>query len=78
MKSGHSEKDIDRAFCKRATIPRRETLKKKSSRKQNNKITLKTEYEAALPKIYNIWRKNNHPLKKNELKNIFKDGVKNQ
>ena len=34
MKSGHSEKDIDTAFCKRATIPRRETLKKKSKKKE--------------------------------------------
>ena len=27
IKSGHSEKDIDKSFCQRATIPRRETLK---------------------------------------------------
>ena len=33
MKSGYSEKDIDKAFSKRKTIPRRETLKKKSNRK---------------------------------------------
>ena len=33
MKSGHSEKDRDKAFCKKATIPRRKTLKTKSNRK---------------------------------------------
>ena len=33
MKSGHSEKDRDKAFCKKATIPRRKALKKKSNRK---------------------------------------------
>ena len=33
VKSGHSEKDIDKAFSKRAIIPRREILKKKSNRK---------------------------------------------
>ena len=33
MKSGYSEKDIDKAFSKRKTMPRRETLKKKSNRK---------------------------------------------
>ena len=38
MRSGHSEKDIDIDFCKRVTIPRRETLKKKLNRKENNKI----------------------------------------
>ena len=32
-KSGHSEKDIHKAFCKRATMSRREALKKKSNRK---------------------------------------------
>ena len=57
MKSGHSEKDIDKAFCKRATITRRETLKKKSNRKKNTKIKLITEYEPSLPNIYSIWRK---------------------
>ena len=50
MKSGYSEKTIDKVFCKRATIPRRETLKKKSNGKQNNKM--KTEYEPSLPNIY--------------------------
>ena len=40
MKPGHSEKDIEKAFCNRTPIPRRETLKKKSNRKQNNKINL--------------------------------------
>ena len=54
MKSGHSEKDTDKAFRKRTTIPRRETLKKKSNRKQNNKIKLKTEYEPPLSNTYNI------------------------
>ena len=38
MKSGHSEKDIDKAFGKRAIITKRETLEKMSNRKQNNKI----------------------------------------
>ena len=77
MKSRHSEKDIDKAFCKRATIPRRETLKKKSNRKQNNKIKFITEYEPFLPNIYSIWRKTNHLLKNNEeLNNIFKNSVK--
>ena len=28
MKYGHSGKDIDKAFCKRVAVPRRETLKK--------------------------------------------------
>ena len=51
MKFGHSVKDIDKAFCKRATIPRRKTLKKKSNRKQNNKIKFITEYEPFLPNI---------------------------
>ena len=37
MKSRHSNKDIDKAFQKRATIPRRETLK--------NKTKFITEYE---------------------------------
>ena len=64
MKSGHSEKDIDKAFRKRTTIPRRETLKKKSNRKQNNKIKLKTEYEPPLSNTYNIWRKNDYLLTK--------------
>ena len=77
MKSGHSEKDIDKSFCQRATIPRRETLKKKSNRKHNNKIKFITEYEPSLPNIYGTWRKNNLLLKYNkELKNIFKSGVK--
>ena len=71
MKSGHSEKDIDKAFSNRATIHRRETLKKKSNKKQNNKITFTAKYEPSLPNIYNIWRKTNE-----ELKNIFKKGVK--
>ena len=43
MKSGHSEKDVDKIFGQTATIPRRETLKKKSNRKQNNKIKFLTE-----------------------------------
>ena len=63
MKSRHSEKDIDKAFCKRATIPRSETLKNKPNRKQNNKIKFLTEYEPSLPNIYSIWRKTNHLLK---------------
>ena len=45
MKFGHSEKDIDQAFCKRPNIPRTVILKKKSNRKQNNKIKFITEYE---------------------------------
>ena len=40
MKSGHSEKDIGKSFCQRATIPRRETLKKKSNRKHNKKTRI--------------------------------------
>ena len=76
MKSGHSEKDIDIAFCKREKITRRETSNK-AKRKQNNKIKFITEYEPSLPNIYSIWRKTNHLLKHNEeLKNIFKNGVK--
>ena len=76
-KSGHSEHDIDKAICKTATIPRRETLKKRSNRKQNNKIKFITEYEPSLPNIYSIWRKTNNLLKNNEeLKNTFKIGVK--
>ena len=63
MKSGHSEKDIDKAFGKRAIINKRETLEKKSNRKQNNKIKFMTEYEPSLPNIYDIWRKKNHVLK---------------
>ena len=43
MKSGYSEKDIDKVFHKRATIPRRKTLKKKSNKKQNNEIKLITK-----------------------------------
>ena len=77
MKSGHSEKDIDKSFSQRATMPRRETLKKKSNRKHNIQIKFIIEYEPSLPNIYRIWRKNNHLLKNNEeLKNIFKNGVK--
>ena len=77
MKSGHSEKDIDKPFCQRATIPRRETLKKKSNRKHNNKIKFITEYEPYLPNIYSSWRKNNHLLRNNEeLTNAFKNGAK--
>ena len=77
MKSGHSEKDIDKAFSKRATIPRTEILKKKSNRKWNNKIKSISEYEPSLPHIYSIWRKTNYLLENNEeLKNIFKRGVK--
>ena len=77
MKSEHSEKDIDKAFCKRATIPRRDTLKKRSNRKQDIKIKFITEYEPSLHNIYSVWRKTNHLLKNNEeLKNIFKSGVK--
>ena len=68
---------LPKSFCQRATIPRRETLKKKSNRKHNNKIKFITEYEPSLPNIYGTWRKNNHLLKYNkELKNIFKSGVK--
>ena len=52
MKSGHSEKDIDNTFCNRLSINRRETLKKKSNKKQNNKIKFTTEYEPSLPDIY--------------------------
>ena len=62
MKSGHSEKDIDKSFCQRATIPRRETLKKKSNRKHNSKIKTITEYEPSLINIYSVWRKDNHLL----------------
>ena len=51
MKSGHSEKDMNKAFYKRATMPRRKTLKKKSKRKQNNKIKFITEYEPSFPNI---------------------------
>ena len=75
LKSGHI--DIDNAFCKRTTIPRRETLKKKSNKKQNNKIKFIIEYEPSLPNVYGIWRKTNHLLKNNEeLKNIFKKVTK--
>ena len=75
--SRHSEKDIDETFFKRTTIPTREALKKKSNRKQDNKIRFITEYEPSLPHIYNIWRKTNHLLKNNEeLKNMFKNGIK--
>ena len=77
MKSRHSEKDIDKVFCKRAAIPRTETLKTKSNRKQNNKMKFITEYGQSLPNFYNMRRKANHFLKNNEeLKNIFKKGVK--
>ena len=65
-----------RSFVKQ-TIPRRETLKKKSKRKHNNKIKFINEYKPFLPNIYSIWRKINHLLKNNEeLKNIFKNGIK--
>ena len=77
MKSGHSGKDIDKSFCQRVAIPRRETLNKKSNRKHNNKIKFITECEPSLPNIYSTWRKNNYLLKNNEgLKNRFKNGVK--
>ena len=77
MKSGYSEKDIDKAFSKRKTIPRRETLKKKSNRKQNQKMKFINEGEQSLPNIYNIWRKTKRLLKNNEeLKYICKNGVK--
>ena len=77
MKSGHSEKDIDNGFCNRLSINRRETLKKKSNKKQNNKIKFITEYEPSLPDIYTVWRKNRHLLKNNEeLKNIFENDIK--
>ena len=77
MKSRQSEKDIDKVFCKRAAIPRTETLKTKSNRKQNNKMKFITEYGQSLPNFYNMRRKANHFLKNNEeLKNIFKKGVK--
>ena len=66
MKSGHSEKVIDKVFCEKATIPRKKTLKKKSNRKQNNKIKFITEYELSLPNLYSIWSKTNHLLKNNE------------
>ena len=70
------KKDIDKAFCKRATISRREILKKKSNRKQNKKIKFVTESEPFLPNIYSIWRKTNYLVKNNEeLKNIFKNSV---
>ena len=71
MKSGHSEKDTDNAFCNRFLKSRRETLKKKTNQKRNDKIKFITEYEPSLPDIYTIWRKNTHLLKNNEeLKNI--------
>ena len=77
MKSGHSEKDIDNAFCNRFLKNRRETLKKKTNKKRNDKIKFITEYEPSFPDIYTIWRKNSHLLKNNEeLKNIFKNDVK--
>ena len=63
MRSGHSEKDIDKDFCKRLTITTRETLKKKLNRKQNNKIKFINEYEPSFPNIYSVWRKTNHLLK---------------
>ena len=63
MKSGHNEKDIDKAFGKRAIITKRGKLEKKSNRKQNNKIKFITEYEPSLPNICDIWRKRNHLLK---------------
>ena len=51
-------------------------MKKKSDRKQKNKIKFITEYEPSLPNIFSIWRKKNHLLKNNEeLENIFKNGV---
>ena len=71
------KKDIDKAFCKRVTIRRREILKKKSNRKQNKKIKLVTKSEPFLPNIYSIWRKTNYLLKNNEeLENIFKNTIK--
>ena len=77
VKSGNSEKDIDKAFSKRATIPRREILKKKWKRKQNYEIKSVTEYELSLPHIYSLSRKTKHLLENNEeLKNIFKNGIK--
>ena len=57
MKSGHSEKDIDNAFCNRFLKNRRETFKKKTNKKRNDKIKFITEYETSLPDIYNIWQK---------------------
>ena len=56
IKFGHSEKDIDKSFCQRATIPRTETLKKKSNRKHNNKINFITKYEPSL-KIFTAYEK---------------------
>ena len=78
IKSGHQANDIDKAFCERSLIPRRETLKKKERKKHNNnKIKFITEYEPSLPNIYNIWRKNSNLLTRNEeLKRIFKNGIK--
>ena len=77
MKSGHSEKDIDNAFCNRFLKNRRETLKKKTNKKRNGKIKFIAEYEPSLQDIYTIWRKNSHLLKNNEeLKNIFKNDFK--
>ena len=51
-------------------------MKKKSNRKHNNKIKFITEYEPSLPNIYSMWRKNNRLKNNEELKNTFKNGVK--
>ena len=73
MRSGHSEKDIDIDFCKRVTIPRRETLKKKLNRQENNKIKFVNEYEPSFLNIYSILRKTNQLFKiMKNWKNIFK------
>ena len=61
MKSGYSEKTIDKVFCKRATIPRRETLKKKSNGKQNNKIKLNMNHHCL---IFTYLEKHQPPSKK--------------
>ena len=78
IKSGHNENDINKAFCERSLIPRKETLKKKSRKiYDSNKIKFITEYEPSLPNIYNTWRKHSHLLTRNEeLKRIFKNGIK--
>ena len=46
MKSGHSEKDIDNAFCNRFLKNRRETLKKKTNKKRNDKISMNHHCES--------------------------------
>ena len=76
MKCGHSEKDTNSAFCKTATRTKKETLKKKPKRKQNNKIKFITEYGPSLPNIYSIWRITNKLKNNEELKNMFKNSVK--